>query len=93
MSRQNKKLTSAKLRKIIAEERARLNETLEMGLSHPSDVSKKTREVDADSYAETLENCCNWYQMCKLQEAKLEKELKIIKEAKKRLKKRILKSI
>lgn len=93
MSRQNKKLTSAKLRKIIAEERARLNETLEMGLSHPSDVSKKTREVDADSYAETLENCCNWYQMCKLQEAKLEKELTIIKEAKKRLKKRILKSI
>ena len=93
MSRQSKKLTTETLRKIIAEERAKLNETLEMGLSHPSDVSKKIREVDADSYAESLEKCCNWYQMCKLKEAKLEKELSIIKEAKKRLKKRILKSI
>ena len=55
--------------------------------------AKKTREVDADKYADTLENCCNWYQMCKLQEAKLTKQLQIVKEAKKRLKRKILKNI
>ena len=94
MSRKNtKKLTSQTLRKIIAEERQKLNETLELGLSHPSDVAKKSREVDADKYADTLENCCNWYEMCKLQEAKLTKQLRIVKEAKKRLKRKILKNI
>ncbi len=93
MSRRNKKLTSRTLRRIIAEERARLNETLEMGLSHPSEAPKKTREVGADKYAESLEQCCNWYEMCKLKEAKLEKELQLVKEAKKRLKSRILKTV
>ena len=93
MSRRNKKLTKTILRQIIAEERSKLNETLELGLSHPSDVAKKSREIDADRYADTLENCCNWYEMCKLKEAKLTKELQIVKEAKRRLKKKILKNI
>lgn len=92
MSR-SKKLTPNVLRRLIAEERARLNETLEMGLKHPSEAPKKTREVDADKYADSLEQCCNWYQMCKLKEAKLERELQLVKEAKKRLKTRILKSV
>ena len=93
MSRRNKKLTSNVLRRIIAEERARLNETLEMGLKHPSEAPKRTREVGADKYADSLEQCCNWYQMCKLKEAKLQRELRLVKEAKKRLKTRILKSV
>lgn len=89
----SKKLTPIVLRKIIAEERARLNETLEMGLSHPSEAPKRTREVGADKYASSLEQCCNWYQMCKLKESKLERELQLVKEAKKRLKRRILKNM
>ena len=93
MSRRNKKLTTKILRQIIAQERARLNETLELGLKHPSEASKRVKEIDADKYADTLENCCNWYQMCKLKEAKLNKELQIVKEAKRRLKRKILKNI
>ena len=93
MSRRNKKLTTRVLRRIIAEERARLNETLEMGLKHPSEAPKKTREVDADKYADTLEDCCNWYQMCKLKEVKLAQQLKLVKEAKRRLKRKILKNM
>ncbi len=93
MSRRNKKLTPRVLRRLIAEERARLNETLEMGLKHPSEAPKRTREVSADKYADSLEQCCNWYQLCKLKEAKLERELQLVKEAKKRLKRRILKNI
>ena len=93
MSNRSTKLTTKKLRQIIAEERSKINETLELGLSHPSDVLKKTSEVDADSYADSLANCCNWYQMCKLQESKLIKQLQIVKETKKRLKRKILKNI
>ncbi len=93
MSRRNRKLTSRTLRRIIAEERARLNETLEMGLSHPSEAPKKTREVPAEKYADTLEDCCNWYQVCKLKESKLQKELMLVKEAKRRLKRRILENM
>lgn len=93
MSRRNKKLTPNVLRRIIAEERARLNETLELGLKHPSEAPKKTRELDADKYADSLAQCCDWYQMCKLKEAKLQKELQLVKEAKRRLKRRILKNI
>ena len=89
----NRKLTPNVLRKIIAEQSARLNETLEMGLSHPSEAPKRTREVGADKYASSLEQCCNWYQMCKLKESKLERELQLVKEAKKRLKTRILKTV
>ena len=51
MSRRNRKLTPRVLRRIIAEERARLNETLEMGLKHPSEAPKRTREVPAEKYA------------------------------------------
>ena len=93
MSRRNRKLTTATLRRIIAEERARLNETLEMGLKHPSEAPKRTREVGADKYADSLEQCCNWYQMCKLKEAKLAQQLRLVKEAKRRLKRKILKNI
>ena len=38
-----KKLTTETIRRIIKEEKARLNGTLEMGLSHPSEVSKRTK--------------------------------------------------
>ena len=88
-----KKLTPEVIRRLVREERAKLNETLELKLKHPSDAAKKTREVDATGYADTLSKCMNYYQMCKLKEAKLEKELRLVKEAKKRLKTRILKSV
>jgi len=88
-----KKLTSAVVRRLVREERAKLNETLELKLKHPSDAAKKTREVDATGYADTLSKCMNYYQMCKLKEAKLVAELKRVQEAKRELKKRLLKNI
>jgi len=92
MSKQ-KKLTPAVIRKLVREERARLNETLELGLKHPSEVSKRTREVDATKYADTLSQCMDYYQMCKLKESKLIEELKTLQEVKRELKKRLLHNI
>ena len=88
-----RKLTPSVIRRIIKEEKARLNETLELGLSHPSEVSKRTKEVDAHKLAGALEACINHYKACNLKEAKLRRELKKIQETKRRLKKKMLKTL
>jgi len=92
MSR-TKKLTPRVLRKLIIEESARLNETLEMGLKHPSEAPKRTREVDAHKFADTLESCLDYYKMCCIKEEKIIKQLKKLKEAKRRLKKKMLRNL
>jgi len=86
-------ITPSTIRRLVKEERARLNETLELKMKHPSDVAKKTREVDASSYSDTLAKCMDYYQMCKLKESKLIEDLKHLQEVKRELKKRILKGI
>ena len=96
MSRNRKRMveiTPATIRRLVKEERARLNETLELKMKHPSDVSKKVREVDATSYADTLSKCMNYYQALKIKESKIAKELKKIQEIKRELKRHILKGI
>lgn len=89
----SRKLTKSSLRRMINEEKARLAETLELGLSHPSDAAAKTKEVSADKIAGTLEACMDHYKACQIKEAQLIKQLKKIQEAKKLLKKRILSNL
>ena len=96
MSRNRKRMveiTPATIRRLVKEERALLNETLELKMKHPSDVAKKTREVGASGYSDTLAKCMDYYQMCKLKESKLIEDLKQLQEVKRELKKRILKGI
>lgn len=86
----SKRLTKSTLRRMINEEKARLAETLELGLSHPSEAPAKTKEVAAEKLADTLEACMNHYKACQIKEAQLVKQLKKIQEAKRLLKKRII---
>ena len=88
-----RKLTNNVLRKMINEEKRKLRETLELGLKHPEEAAKRTKEVAADKYAGTLEDCVNHYKLMKLKEAKLKKDLKRIQETKRRLKRRLLKNL
>jgi hypothetical protein len=88
-----RKLTPRILRKIIAEESRKINETLEMGLKHPSEAPKRTKEVDASKYADSLEACMDYYKMCCIKEEKVLEHLKIIREAKRRLKKKLISKI
>lgn len=81
------------IKRLVLEERQKLNETLELKLKRPEDVHKKVREVDATGYADTLSQCMDYYQMCKLKESKLIKDLKNLQEVKRELKARILKGI
>ena len=93
MSRRRKKLTPRVLRRLIAEEATKLNETLEMGLKHPSEAPKRTREVDAHKFADTLESCMNYYKMCNLKEEKLIEQVRLWQEAKRRLKKKMMRNL
>jgi hypothetical protein len=86
-------ITPSTIRRLVKEERERLNETLELKMKHPTDVSKKVREVDATGYANTLSKCMNYYQACKIKESKLIEDLKKVQEVKRELKHRILKGI
>lgn len=87
------KITPSLIQRIVLEERQKLNETLELKMKRPEDVHKKVREVDATGYADTLSKCMDYYQMCKLKESKLIKDLKSLQEVKRELKTRILKGI
>ena len=92
MSR-TKKLTPRILKRIIAEEASKLNETLEMGLKHPSEAPKRTKEVDAHKFADSLESCMDYYKMCCIKEEKMIAQLRMLQEAKRRLKKKMLRNL
>ena len=88
-----KKLTRSILNKLINEEKLRLLETLEQGAKTPSDAAKKSREVSASKMADTLASDLDHYKAMKIHEERLVKQLKSIREAKARLKKRLLRNI
>lgn len=88
-----RKLTRSILNKMINEEKRKLLETLEQGAKTPADAAKKSREVDADKMADTLASDLDHYKAMKIHEERLVKQLKSIREAKARLKARLLKNI
>lgn len=88
-----KKLTPAIIKKLVKEERKKLNETLELGLKNSADVYKKVPEIAAGKYANTLEKCINHYKACKIKEAKLRRQLKKIQETKRKLKAKLIKNL
>ena len=87
------KVTSRVLRKLINEEKQRIMETLELGAGTPEQAAKKTQVVDASGYSNSLEAAVDHYKMMKLQEAKLVRQLKKLREAKAKVEKKLLNSI
>lgn len=71
------KLTSSLLKKIVIQEVAKFK-----AMKSTEDAAKDADEVDADEFADTLENPHNYYKALGLEEARLMKRLKRIKEAK-----------
>jgi len=75
------KLTPSVLRKLVLEEVAKLkSEKLKSGAA---------KEVDADEFADSLEHQVNALKAFGIKEAKLTKELALVKERKARLLKRL----
>ncbi len=88
------KLTPNLLRKIVLEERERiLNESdpIEAGIDDVAKVSAE--EKDADEQQDTLAKDIDHMKALKIEEARLVRRFKKIREAKKRLKNRVIKQL
>ena len=83
-----KRLTPGLLKKIVLEEKAKIERVLEAKGSAP-----KAKEVDASDYANTLEKKVDYAKVLKLKEAKIRKQLDKIVAARKALAKNILKDL
>jgi hypothetical protein len=77
------KLTSDMLKKIVLQEVAKFK-----AARSTEDAASDADEVEADEFADTLENPHNYYKALGLEEARLVKRLNRIREAKKALRKK-----
>jgi|TARA_B110000467_G_C18308988_1_gene476680 hypothetical protein len=87
------KLTPKLLRKIVLEERERILESdpIEAGID---DVEKvDAEEKDADEQQDTLAKDIDHMKALKIEEARLVKRFKMVREAKQRLKTRVIKQL
>tara|TARA_B100000683_G_C12381628_1_gene511539 strand:+ start:371 stop:655 length:285 start_codon:yes stop_codon:yes gene_type:complete len=88
------KLTPNLLRKIVLEERERIlkeSDPIEAGIDDVSKVSAD--EMDADEQQDTLAKDIDHMKALKIEEARLVKRFKKIREAKKRLANRVIKQL
>ena len=84
------KLTPALLRKLVIQEKKKIQESLEQGEENVDKV--KAEEVDADEYADSLEKDIDHIAVLKIQESILKRKYAKVQKAKKRLVKKIKKS-
>jgi len=90
MSRRVKKMTPAVLKRMIVQETKKLrNEVLEMGKDDSKKVANATDEVDADEYADSIEQDIDWMKVLKIHENKLIIKLNEVRKAKRRIGRRI----
>lgn len=90
-----KKLSVDSLKRFIVREAKKAGHPINEGddPNTPKDLAaaaKKTKEVDADEYPNTLEKDIDHLAVLKVREAKARKYLKKIQEERKRIKKRVL---
>ena len=92
MARRVRKITPAVLKRVILDEARKLRmETLEQGKEDSEKVVAD--EVDADDYANTLEQEIDFIKALKIKEQRLVRGLKKIREAKNKLRRRIQRRI
>ena len=81
------KLTPALLKKLVLEEKRKIQETLEQGAE---DVAKvDAEETDADEMADSLEQDIEWMAALKIQESILKRKYAKVQAAKKRIVKKL----
>ena len=94
MSRRVRKMTPNLLKRMIVQEARKLRlETLETGLEDSEKAAKKTEEVDADEYADSIEQDIDWMKALKIHESRLARKLREVRTAKKRIKRRLSKKV
>ena len=95
MSRRVRKLTPSLLRKMVMEEKKRMmretSDPVAAGIEDPEKVDAE--EADADELADTLEKDIDHMKVLKIHERKLQRKLKRITEAKKKISNRVLRRL
>ena len=87
-----RKLTPTLLRKLVLQEKRRIRESLASGSLE--DVEKvKGEEVEADEYADSIEQDIDWMKALKIHERRLKIKLKKIQENRAKLRRRITKKL
>jgi len=86
-----KKLTPRMLKRMVLQEKRRLRETLEQGEEDATKVDAE--EADADEQADTLEKDIDYIKVLKIEERKLQKKLRRVNEARKKLRRRVLRKL
>tara|TARA_Y100001970_G_C14150833_1_gene812610 strand:- start:1078 stop:1350 length:273 start_codon:yes stop_codon:yes gene_type:complete len=85
------KLTPALLRKLVLQEKRKIQESLEQGEEEVEKVDAE--ETDADEMADSIEKDIDFIKALKIQENILNRKMKKVQEAKKRLKNRLQKKL
>lgn len=85
------KLTPALLKKLVMEEKRKIQESLEQGEEEVEKVDAD--EVDADEYADSIEKDLDFIKVLKIQERILNRKMKKVQEAKDRIKSRLQKNL
>ena len=94
MSRRAKKMTPRILKRMIVQEARKLRkEVLETGKEDPEKVAAATDEVDADEYADSIEQDIDWMKALKIHERRLITKLNEVRKAKKRIGRRITRKV
>jgi len=94
MSRRVKKMSSGILKRMIVQEAAKLRrEVLETGKEDVEKVAAATDEVDADGFADSIEQDVDWMQALKIHERRLTKKLREVRKAKNRIGRRLSRKI
>ena len=86
-----RRLTPTLLKKIVLEEKSRMQEVLETGVEDSEKVNAE--EVPASDQADSIEQDIDWMKALKIKEAKLRKRLKRISEVKTKLRKRVIRKL
>ena len=86
-----KKLTPRMLKRMVLQEKRRLRETLEQGEEDATKVDAE--EADADEQADTLEKDIDYIKVLKIEERKLQNKLRRVNEARKKLRRRVLRKL
>ena len=94
MSKRVKKVTPSILKRMIVQEARKLRmEVLETGENDSEKVAKKAEEVDADEYADSIEQDIDFMKALKIHERRLIRKLKQVKEAKSKIGRRLTRKV
>ena len=94
MTRRVKKMTPNALKRMIVQEARKLRkEVLETGKEDVEKAAKETDEVDADSYADSIEQDIDWMKALKIHEKRLVRKLREVRKVRSKISRRLTRKV